>query len=276
MKQKVKMLLDALARLGLQPVLGVEIEFYLLNCSSEDVILNLLAKISSELGVEVKKEKGYGQYEVASQQYKDVWALIDFVNAAREKILAVVGNEGAGVTFQPKPYINDHGSAMHIHLSLVDYEGENIFNRFKSIEENTILLNVMGGILELLNSSLYMIVGDDESELDRLYKSEMAPTTLSWGKNNRTTALRIPDSLPCHRNRRIEFRVPSSQSNIEANVAFLLTAAAYGVKNNISPGACIYGNANDAAYGLKQLYNNLADIKKAFVFWNVFDNIVSS
>ena len=261
--------LTTLSQIGLKPLLGVELEFYMLGVVSD----KLLQSISNEIGVEVQAEKGHGQYEVASQVFDDIFLLIDYIKLIKDRILDIASTYGNTVSFSPKPFPNDYGSGMHIHMSLLDKNNHNIFNNYDSINENNFLLNVIGGILALVNKSLYMIISQDKSEFDRLHNSDLTPSTVSWGKNNRTTAIRIPDSHPNNRNRRIEFRVPSSNSNIANCISFLLTSAIYGIKERILPETCIYGNANDTTYNLTLLHRNANDMKANFCFWDIFNSI---
>jgi glutamine synthetase len=270
MRTKLNSLITLLLELGLKPRFGVELEFYIIG----DIPNNFLNAISTETGIEVQNEKGNGQYELASEVFDNVFALIDYINCIKSTLLSIAISYGIEISFAPKPYSNDHGSAMHIHLSLYDVDNNNIFNKFDTIDANNILLNVIGGILALINSSLNLIIKEDENEFRRLHNSEFAPSTVSWGKNNRTTAIRIPESNPHHRNRRIEFRVPSASSDITNCIIFLLTSTLYGIKHTILPDACIYGNANDTMYNLTLLHNNVDDMRAAFSFWDIFNSIM--
>lgn len=267
---QLQALLRELTYLGLKPRFGIELEFYIIGTVSD----KLLQVISNEIGMEVQKEKGDGQYEVASMVFDNVFTIIDYINTTKQTLLTIGENHGVEISFDPKPYANDHGSAMHIHLSLIDKDNNNIFNKFDTIDGNYILLNVIGGILSLINSSLNMLVGDSENEFKRLHNSQFAPSRVSWGKNNRTTAIRIPDSSPYNRNRRIEFRVPSASSDVINSIVFLLTSALYGIKHNILPAACIYGNANNSIYNLTLLHKNVNEMRDAFIFWEIFNTIV--
>lgn len=267
MSERLQVLLYKLQSFNIFPQFGVEIEFYILGNVSDDDIQNTLKYISNETSLEIQLEKGYRQYEVATTIYSNVFQLINVVNQIKNVIVK------AGGSLSPKPYINDYGSAMHIHMSLCDDSGQNLFNQHETIEQNTLLLHTIAGILQLLNASLYMLISNDEIEFARLHSTNMSPSTLSWGRNNRTTAIRIPDSLPSNINRRIEFRVPSVQSEISINLLFLLTSAIYGIEHALQPIGCIYGNANDEIYDIEKLYDNLSDAKYNFHFWKIFDEL---
>lgn len=269
MEDHIKKILTKFTGLGLTPLLGVELEFYIIGNVSEE----LLKTITSETGLAIEAERGNGQYEVASHTFIDPFLLIDFIEKTKVKLLTIAKSYKVKISFDPKPYKFDHGSAIHIHLSLLDKNNVNIFNLYDTVDSNLAILNSIGGILTLLNQSLYMIITQEENEFHRLHLSEMSPSTVSWGKNNRTTAVRIPDSHPCNRNRRIEFRVPSAKSDIASCILFLLTSVVYGIKEKIQPGVCIYGNAKDSHYNLKSLHKNANDMKQDFRFWEIFQAI---
>lgn len=261
-------ILNELSNLDLKPLFGVELEFYILGVVSDQ----LLTAIAAETGMEVQKEKGITQYEIATGIFDDVFSLISYVNLTKEKIISIGISYGVAISFRPKPFPNDYGSGIHIHMSLIDKDRYNIFNA-GVIDENQYLLHTIGGVLHLLNMSLAMIIDHNKEEFDRLHNSQLTPTTVSWGKNNRTTAIRIPDSHPNNRNRRIEFRVPSSSSNIANCIIFLLTSAIYGIKKMLLPGNCIYGNANYTTYNLVSLHKNVYDMKIDFRFWDIFNDL---
>ena len=279
MQDKVSKILKKFHESGLYPALGIEIEFYILGKGCEADVNNIVAQISDITKLEVEKEKGYRQYEVASNVYDNVYDLINFVQNFQRGIkeINILNNQlELEITFNPKPYKDDYGSGMHLHVSLLDVNGINLFNHYNEILENNILIHAIGGILALLNQSLYMFTGDDESEFERLNVCYMSPTNISWGKNNRTTAVRIPDSLPCKRNRRIEFRVPSAQCEILSVVIFVLTSTFYGIKHSIKPLKCIYGNAHNDIYDLQPIHKSLKDTKDDFHFWTIFEEICSN
>ncbi len=277
MQDKVSKILKKFHENSLYPGLGVEIEFYILGKGSEEDVNNILAQVSNTTKLEVQQEKGYRQYEIASDVYYDVYDLINFVKNFQRNIREINDlNDQLEITFNPKPYKDDYGSGMHIHMSLLDPYGINLFNSLNEMSQNTMLMNAIGGILMLLNQSLYMLTGDDESEFERFNVCYMSPTNISWGKNNRTTAVRIPDSHPCSRNRRIEFRVPSAQSEILSVVLFVLTSTFYGIKHSVKPLNCIYGNAHNDMYALQPIHKNLKDTKDDFYFWKIFEEICSN
>ncbi len=83
----------------------------------------------------------------------------------------------------------------------------------------------------------------------RFVAGSNAPLTVSWGANNRTTAIRLPDSA--HDNKRIEHRVAGADADPEHVIAAILKGLYSGLKNRVDPGPQIYGDASLPMYGLQ-------------------------
>ena len=98
----------------------------------------------------------------------------------------------------------------------------------------------------------------------------MAPINISWGGNNRTTAIRVPDSKPEFR--RIELRVPSANASLEKVIAFILIGALHGLKNENLYYERIYGNAFDEQYALQLLPKDLKEAENIFHEQGVLKN----
>ena len=221
---------------------GVEVEFYMLDEQNKPIPDDFANKILA--GAELTfpelcfcKEKGKGQYEFSTKAF-EVDAdtpYQDHIASIKQRVGDFISDQNKFIQFakkvsanyDPKPFIDDYGSSMHVHLTLHPGDGlENIFEHcFIDSTTSTIvtnksfdnlLLDVITSILHLLNPSIYLILGDDESEYQRLQAGYMAPINVSWGGNNRTTAIRIPSSPP----RRLEFRVPSASSSFTASAIF--------------------------------------------------------
>ena len=187
-------------------------------------------------------------------------------------------NYNLTVSFKPKPYNNlDVGNGMHVHLSLQDETGKNIFITLKGNQPQNYFLNSIAGILELLSSSIpfFVINENDFSRFKAKYElpkeklryisnTTNAPTNISWGVNNRTTALRIPINHGDPNSYRIEHRVPASDANPYLVLSSVLLGAYHGIINNLLPNEPIWGNAFDPQYKLDSFPLNLQEAKEIF------------
>ena len=246
---------------GLKAEVGIEVEFYLHNCVN-------IEKFTALYGNPIIPERGKDQYEINLKSSPDLVGVCNGFHCHKNKLFSAATILNQLIDFNPKPIKEDYGSSVHYHLSLHDEKGCNIFG----IEDNThIIESVIASILELTNQSLYMLTA--VNDFDRFVPHFMAPVNISWGGNNRTTLLRIPDSLKA--NKRIEFRLPSSNSAPEIVIVFLLTATLEGLKNKKKPIEKIYGNAYDRQYRLTPLLANLIEAKKCFRFVEIIANYTS-
>jgi len=165
---------------------------------------------------------------------------------------------------------------MHVHLSLYDQADNNLFVKHND-EESPLLLNIIGGLLKYLPASLPFFLAAEQdferfnakfelSNEERRYKCNAtnAPTNISWGVNNRTTALRIPDSHREKGARRVEHRVPASSANPYLVLTGVLLGAYLGVRERLDAPDRIWGNAFDEQYKLESLPLNLKEANSNF------------
>lgn len=258
----------------LSTAIGTELEFYLVDCDNQPATPEQAAAFLYRIAahdITYSKEKGKGQYEIAIDYTTELNLLCNKILQVKRLLKDVATHANLSVTFAPKPFSNDYGSASHYHISLHKDDGYNIFQT-GGIDDNTSLQHTIAGLLELINQSLYIFTAGDNSEFARFVPHFTAPTHISWGGNNRTTVIRIPESSPQHR--RIEFRLPSAASLIENAIIFLLTAIIYGLENKQKPMPRIYGNANHPQYNLIPLWTNNIEAKKHFHFDQILANYI--
>lgn len=141
---------------------------------------------------------------------------------------------GKTATFMPKPLYGDNGSGMHIHMSLWK-EGKNLFagNKYAGLSE--MALYYIGGVLKHA-PALCGIINPTTNSYKRLVPGFEAPTKLAYSFKNRSAAMRIPNSGPNPKAKRIEFRTPDPAANIYLAEAAVLMAGLDGIINKIHPG----------------------------------------
>ena len=144
-------------------------------------------------------------------------------------------------TFMAKWSMDYPGQSGHYHFSLLDKEGTNVF--FDGTKESSISelqLNALGGLSKYLPVFLPMLAPTINS-YTRLVKGAWAPTSSTWGVDNRTAAIRvIPGSAS---SQRIECRAGGADGNPYLAGAAILGAALLGIREKLNPGDPIIGNA---------------------------------
>ncbi len=135
-------------------------------------------------------------------------------------------------------------------------------NDISLLRTNTDMLDLMGQSICHYMLDSFLIFMPNEDDYLRLDKNFMAPTNVSFGNNNRTVAVRIPDSSP----RRVEHRIANPLTDPYLAIFTILNSILLGLEfpdkiNNINK---IYGNAFDQQYHLVPLPKSLAEALALF------------
>ncbi len=135
------------------------------------------------------------------------------------------------------------GQSGHFHVSL-QRDGKPVFHDPAAPDGlSRTALNFIGGLLRLMPEMLVM-TAHTVNAYKRLVPGAWAPTWASWGVQNRTCAVRVINDTP--ESTRIEFRVPSADSNPHATMALCLAAGFWGIENAVDPGAPLASSAYEA------------------------------
>ncbi|SIR43220.1 L-glutamine synthetase [Rhizobium sp. RU20A] len=139
------------------------------------------------------------------------------------------------VSFMSKLSPSLSGQSGHLHLSLRDKQGNPVFaDRAQPDGLSTAARHFIGGLLQLMPELLAMC-SSTVNAYKRLVPGAWAPTASNWGVQNRTAALRVINDNPDAT--RLEFRVPSADTNPYLALAMMLGAGLYGMENGIEPPA---------------------------------------
>ncbi len=179
-----------------------------------------------------------GQMEIVLRHRSDVLKACDEAIMLKRLIKAVADRHGLVATFMAKPYSEWTGSGMHVHISLADSAGKNLFAA-SDPTQNRLLLNTLGGLKAAMAESM-LIFAPNANSYRRFRRNSYAPVSASWGVNNRTVSLRIPAGAPetCH----IEHRPAGADANPYLVVAAVLAGMHHGITEKLDPGAPLNGN----------------------------------
>ncbi len=197
-------------------------------------------------------ESGIGQFEI-NLNHQDAMRCADDTWLFKGLTRGLARKHGFAATFMSKPYADDAGNGMHVHFSVLDQNGQNIFDDGGPMGTDLLRAAVAGCLAAMPASTL--IFAPHGNSYTRLVPSAHAPTGASWAYENRTAAIRIPGGAPAAR--RIEHRVAGGDINPYLMLTAVLGAALLGIEDGLTPPAPITGNAYEID-GLPQLADSWA------------------
>jgi glutamine synthetase len=255
---------------GLTPVIATEMEFYLLDGSAEtptpprspltgqslssmDVMsLNTLDAFDGfftdlyaacgVMGIPADAaiaEGGLGQFEINLMHVDDALRAADDAWLFKMAVRGVARKHGFAASFMAKPFPEQAGNGLHTHFSVLDAQGKNIFDN-GAPEGSEKLTQAVAGVLAAMQAST-LIFAPHYNSYRRMQPDNHAPTTVVWGYENRTAAVRIPGGNPAAR--RIEHRVAGGDVNPYLMLAAVLGAALIGIEDQMKPPAPVRGTA---------------------------------
>jgi glutamine synthetase len=240
---------------GLTAVVGCEIEFYLIGSTGKELTpfwRELRGRLSTH-GVDVfciEKERGEEQYEVSLKPADAIKAGAD-MQCLKKLVNELAINYGMRADFSAKPVPEQPGSGLHVHVHLSDALGSNVFYKDDAIISD-MLKYAIGGLVERLWDDLPIFAPTAASRERFRSPDHHTPTTISWGANNRTCAIRLPDSD--NHIKRIEHRVSGADADPCLVIEAILAAIHWGITNRVEPPPQCYVDANLEKHGLQKLF----------------------
>ncbi len=256
---------------GLFPVVAFELEFYLLDPDTDwddgmpgpvgatagpdrlrmyglddlaefadlfDMIRDAAA--AQDLPIDtIIKEAAPGQFEVNLKHRADPLRAADDVIMLRRIVIGCARAHGLTATFMAKPFLEYAGNGMHVHASMIDADGCNIFSGPDGRKK---LESAVAGLLKTMPESLLLFI-NTWNGFRRITPGSYAPTRAVWAENNRSVALRIPVST--EQNRRVEHRIAGADANPYLVMAALLQGMIEGIDGEMVPPPPVEGNAYD-------------------------------
>jgi len=189
----------------------------------------------------ITQEGGAGQLEI-NLAHGDPIKLADEVFHFKRLIREAALRHDCFATFMAKPIANEPGSAMHIHHSILDIEtGQNIFSGPQGGETDA-FFHFIAGLQNHLPSAI-AVIAPYVNSYRRYVKDHAAPINLSWGRDNRTTGIRIP--LSGVSARRVENRLAGMDCNPYLGIAASLACGYLGLVEELRPDKQFKGDAYD-------------------------------
>lgn len=260
----LKRVLDLYAAEGWKPVVAPEMEFYFVERNTDPnmpisppmgrsgrkaaakqaysmsavdeygKVIDDIYDYAEAMGLEIDgilQEGGAGQVEINLAHGNPV-DLADHIFFFKRMIREAALRHDCFATFMAKPIEGEPGSAMHIHHSVVDLKtGKNIFSA-EDGSETPAFLHFIAGMQNHLPAAVALLAPYVNS-YRRYVPDFAAPINLEWGRDNRTTGLRVPISGP--EARRVENRLAGMDCNPYLGIAASLACGYLGLKEKLDP-----------------------------------------
>ncbi|ALZ84648.1 glutamine synthetase [Pseudomonas oryzihabitans] len=261
---------------GYQPVMAVELEFYLLDRARDaqgrpqpavqmngvrpgspqvygvyeleqlQPFLDDLYAACEVQGLPVRtaiSEYAPGQLELTLLHRVDALQAIDEGIRYKRLVKGVANRHGLQACFMAKPFGDQAGSGLHLHVSLADAEGNSLYAS-EDPHGTPLLRHSIGGMLHRMLDSLAIFCPNANS-YRRFQANSYAPLAKSWGVNNRSVSLRVPGGPASSRH--IEHRICGADANPYLAAAAILAAIHEGIRDGRDPGPAIVGNGYEQA-----------------------------
>lgn len=263
--------------LGLKPMVACELEFYLVDPARDatgrvtparparsgrapeaprvlafdklDEWADILAEIDAACQAQgvpagaATAEYGGAQFEVNLGHIDDPVLACDHALMLRRIVKGVANRHGLEATFMSKPFSDQSGSGLHIHASLVDTAGRNVFDETTPGGDQ-----LLGHAIAGLQATTYDAMAFFAPNLNayrRFAPNQFVPVNTSWGINNRSVSFRVP--MGGGKARRIEHRIAGADANPYLVMASMLAGFHHGLANRLHPTAPSTGNAGEEA-----------------------------
>ena len=181
-----------------------------------------------------------GQFEANLKHQRNSLLAADHAVLLRQIIMAAAVSQHCHAIYMAKPYPDRAGSGLHVHLSLLDKQGRNIFDN-NTPEGSEMLRYAAGGCAALMAESM-AIFAPSLNSYRRFAPDMFAPVNRRWGVNNRSAGLRVP--VGPNDARRIEHRVAGADANPYLVLAAVLAGVHHGIVNKLDPGPPALGNVS--------------------------------
>jgi glutamine synthetase len=262
-------MVDGLQGHGLTPVVACELEFYLLReepagrlvpagggrASERQKIdayslqrLDDLAPLFDDVYAAARtqglpaetlmSEYSPGQFEITLHHRDDCLRAVDEAVMFKRLLRGVAQKHGLIACFMAKPFTARAGSGLHVHVSMNDAAGRNLFAS-EDPAGAPALRHAIGGMKAVMPESL-AIFAPNANSYRRFVSKSYAPVAPIWGINNRSVSLRVPAGPPVSRH--VEHRIAGADANLYLAVAAVLGAAAQGMARKLDPGPPVEGN----------------------------------
>jgi glutamine synthetase len=274
-RQALARQIEHFTALDMFPVLAFELEFYLLDAENDvsgrpraarlpltgnpavgnqvysvgvldqhEAFIDALYRAAAAQNLPVEtliSEYAPGQYELTLRHRDDGLRAADDIVMLKRLVRGLALRHGMRANFMAKPFSNRAGSGMHVHASLADRSGRNLFADVGD-DLAPLLRHAIAGLQQTMADSM-LVFAPNINSWRRFSRNSYAPTAPTWGRNNRSVAIRVPAGSPA--NRHLEHRTPSVDANPYLVAATVLAGMRHGIQGRLEPDAATSSYSSD-------------------------------
>lgn len=237
-------------------------DYCIFRSSMDEPVIGEIRRQLTAAGVEIecsKSEWGHGQHEV-NLVYCDALEMADRHVVFKQGVRELAALNGSQATFMAKWHTGHSSNGAHIHMSLWS-DGKSAFydpNGYRGMSRT--MRHFLGGMMALARD-LHLLYAPTINSYKRYGDLTFAPSTITWGGDNRTVAFR---SCGDGASTRLENRVPGADVNAHAAYAAMIASGLYGIENEIEPaGTFVEANGYDVK-DAPRLHRTLMEAADAF------------
>ena len=223
---------------GLTPTVPYILDYHILATTYDEPLMRALRNGMQAAGMRVETSKGEawpGQQEL-NFRFSDALTMADnhviYKNGAKE----IAFLHGCAITFMPKPFEDWIGNSCHIHSSLFRGDEAAFAN------DDALFGQWLAGQIACA-SELAVFFAPTVNSYKRYAAGSWAPTTLAWGNDNRTCGFRV---VGHGKARRVETRIPGGDVNPYLAFAALIASGLHGIEQNLEAPPPLQGNAYES------------------------------
>jgi glutamine synthetase len=243
---------------NLTPVNQYNVDYSIFGTSRVEPLLRTIRNTMYGAGMDVESAKGecnLGQHEIGFL-YADGLTTADNHVVYKTVAKEIAAQQGKSITFMAK-YNEREGNSCHIHLSLRGADGSTVF--WKNGARTGLYDQFVAGVLATM-ADFTLLYAPNINSYKRFAAGSFAPTTIAWGQDNRTCAIRLVGQGA---GARMENRVPGGDVNPYLALAAMLAGGLYGIEHELKLEPELVGNAYTS--GRSTVPRTLRDARNAFV-----------
>ena len=222
----------------LTPANRYNVDYSILGATKVEPLIHRIRNEMGGAGMVVESSKGecnLGQHEVNLRHELTLTTAdnhVIFKNGVKE----IASQEGCSITFMAK-YNELEGNSCHVHMSLEDANGDNAF-----AADDAMFGSFVQGLIVTLRE-LTLFHAPHVNSYKRFQARLFAPTSVAWGDDNRTAAVRV---IGHGASRRLELRLPGADVNPYISLAAMIAGGLFGVESGLKLEAPVEGNSDEA------------------------------